>query len=197
MQMLVSLTETSSPAKWSMLRFSFCCLRPCSRTSFHHQPEAQHPNSSSTSWQADYPIFRGQSEKLSLAVDPQPDDSKSSLLEREDCTLVTWYRSLYAPRAGGAYDSHHRTAGIAGCNQRRGCRVAARGGRAAAVDAGDRISRLWLARTGRRDSHFCQILATWRAYHLFARISRIPQGLSRIPQGLSRSWLRRGSKRHV
>jgi hypothetical protein len=31
------------------------------RTSFHHQPEAQHPNSSSTSWQADYPIFRGQS----------------------------------------------------------------------------------------------------------------------------------------
>jgi hypothetical protein len=35
-------------------------LRPCSRTSFHHQPEAQHPNSSSTSWQADYPIFPGQ-----------------------------------------------------------------------------------------------------------------------------------------
>src|SRR6516165_1878222 len=46
MQMLVSLTETSSPANWSMLRFSFCCLRPCSRTSFHHQPEAQHPKSS-------------------------------------------------------------------------------------------------------------------------------------------------------
>jgi hypothetical protein len=29
------------------------------RTSFHHQPEAQHPNFPlSTSWQADYPIFR-------------------------------------------------------------------------------------------------------------------------------------------
>ena len=29
------------------------------RTSFHHQPEAQHPNfQPSTSWQADYPIFR-------------------------------------------------------------------------------------------------------------------------------------------
>src|SRR5262249_22267726 len=29
-------------------------------TSFHHQPEAQHPNFQlSTSWQADYPIFRG------------------------------------------------------------------------------------------------------------------------------------------
>src|SRR5262249_41900596 len=28
------------------------------RTSFHHQPEAQHPNVQlSTSWQADYPIF--------------------------------------------------------------------------------------------------------------------------------------------
>jgi hypothetical protein len=31
------------------------------RTSFHHQPEAQHPNFQlSTSWQADYPIFREQ-----------------------------------------------------------------------------------------------------------------------------------------
>src|SRR5262245_40215675 len=49
-----------------------------------------------------------------------------------DSTLVTWYRSLYAPRAGGAYDSHHRTAGIAGRARRRGGRVAARGARAAA-----------------------------------------------------------------
>src|SRR5258707_11568868 len=32
------------------------------RTSFHHQPEAQHPNFQlSTRWSADYPIFRGQS----------------------------------------------------------------------------------------------------------------------------------------
>src|SRR6516165_12586144 len=29
-----------------MLRFSFRCLRPQMRTSFHHQPEAQHPKSS-------------------------------------------------------------------------------------------------------------------------------------------------------
>jgi hypothetical protein len=29
------------------------------RTSFHHQPEAQHPNFQlPTRWQADYPIFR-------------------------------------------------------------------------------------------------------------------------------------------
>ena len=32
----------------------------------------------------------------------------------------------YAPRAGGAYDSHHRTAGIAGCTRRCGGCVAAR-----------------------------------------------------------------------
>ena len=31
------------------------------RTSFHHQPEAQHPNFPlSASWQADYPIFGGE-----------------------------------------------------------------------------------------------------------------------------------------
>src|SRR5262245_50260003 len=57
-----------------------------------------------------------------------------ALLEREDCTLVAWYRWLYAPRTGGAYDSHHRTAGIAGCARRRGC-VAARRARAAAARA--------------------------------------------------------------
>jgi hypothetical protein len=35
------------------------------RTSFHHQPEAQHPNFPlSVSWQADYPIFRGEAEVL-------------------------------------------------------------------------------------------------------------------------------------
>jgi hypothetical protein len=31
---------------------------------------------------------------------------------REDCTRVAWYRCVYAPRAGRAYDSHHRTAGV-------------------------------------------------------------------------------------
>src|SRR5262249_56536279 len=56
-----------------------------------------------------------------------------------DSTLVAWYRSLYAPRAGGAYDSHHRTAGIAGCTRRRGGGVAARGACATANDAGGRV----------------------------------------------------------
>src|SRR6516162_8078475 len=53
-----------------------------------------------------------------------------ALPEREDYTLVAWYCSLYAPRTGGAYDSHHRTAGIAGGTRRRGCGVAVRGARA-------------------------------------------------------------------
>src|SRR5262249_26101892 len=47
---------------------------------------------------------------------------------------------FYAPRTGGAYDSHHRTAGIAGRTRRRGGRVAARGARAAIGDAGGRVS---------------------------------------------------------
>ena len=41
------------------------------RTSFHHQPEAQHPIFQlSTSWQADYPIFRGEvdiNDRLSIS----------------------------------------------------------------------------------------------------------------------------------
>src|SRR5262249_59628752 len=51
-----------------------------------------------------------------------------------DSMLAAWYPSLYAPRTGGAYDSHHRTARIAGCVRQRGSGVAARGGRAAAGD---------------------------------------------------------------
>ena len=44
---------------------------------------------------------------------------------------AAWYPSLYAPRAGGAYDSHHRTAGIACRTRRSGCRVADSGAGAA------------------------------------------------------------------
>src|SRR6516225_9253350 len=47
-----------------------------------------------------------------------------------DSTLAACYRSRYAPRAGGAYDSHHRTAGIAGRTRRRDDGMAARGARA-------------------------------------------------------------------
>src|SRR5262249_39509824 len=58
-----------------------------------------------------------------------------------DSTLVAWYRSLYAPRTGGAYDGHHRTAEIADRTRQRGGYVAAGGARAAVGDAGDRGSR--------------------------------------------------------
>src|SRR5262249_759595 len=44
-----------------------------------------------------------------------------------DSTLLVWYRSLYAPRMGGAYDSHHRTTGTAGRARRRGGGMAAGG----------------------------------------------------------------------
>ena len=65
-------------------------------------------------------------------------EAPPALLEWEDCTPMAWYPSLYAPRTGGAYDSHHRTAGITGRTRRWGGGVAARGARAAG-DAGGRI----------------------------------------------------------
>src|SRR5262245_1503569 len=40
---------------------------------------------------------------------------------RSWCGIVPFY----APRTGGAYDSYHRTAGIAGCTRRRGGGLAA------------------------------------------------------------------------
>src|SRR5262249_9242586 len=67
---------------------------------------------------------------------------------REDCTPVAWYRCVYAPRTGGAHDSHHRTPGIAG-RTRRGGRVAVRGARAAAGVAGDRVPPPFIARSRR------------------------------------------------
>src|SRR5215471_14981323 len=60
-----------------------------------------------------------------------PTSTRAGCRAVRDSTLVAWYRCLYAPRTGGAYDSHHRTAGIAGRTRRRGGVVAARGGRAA------------------------------------------------------------------
>src|SRR5262249_18978517 len=57
-----------------------------------------------------------------------------------DSTLLAWYRSFYAPRTGGAYDSHHRTAEIVGRARRRGSRVAARGAGAAAKRGANRLA---------------------------------------------------------
>src|SRR5215470_17114705 len=63
-----------------------------------------------------------------------------------DSTLVACYRSVYAPRTGGAYDSHHRTAGIAGRTRRRGGRVAAHGACADISVASDYADRAIPAR---------------------------------------------------
>src|SRR5262249_34881889 len=65
-----------------------------------------------------------------------------ALLEREDGTLVAWYPFLYAPRTGGAYDSHHRTAGVAGRTRRRGDGVAVCGASAAVTAAAHRRARV-------------------------------------------------------
>src|SRR5215467_1428013 len=71
---------------------------------------------------------------LGLILRPHP-----ALLEREDRLLVAWYHYIYAPRTGGAYDSHHRTTRVAGCTRRRGGCMAARGAGAAGGDAGGRL----------------------------------------------------------
>src|SRR5215475_7769369 len=52
---------------------------------------------------------------------------------------MTTPHTRYAPRTGGAYDSHHRTAGIAGRTRRRGGSVAARGAGAAVVTGAHRF----------------------------------------------------------
>src|SRR5262245_65957415 len=87
------------------------------------------------------------------------------LLEREDYTPMACYRSLYAPRTGGAYDSHHRTAGIDGRTRRCGGGLAARG-----------------AGTGLSDAahHHCRARAGWRAdRHACAHPRRADEGAAR------------------
>jgi hypothetical protein len=64
------------------------------RTSFHHQPEAQHPNFQlSTSWQADYPIFWGEADVLrplalpaSVVNDPKRTDIAKSTWMTQNAT---------------------------------------------------------------------------------------------------------------
>ena len=51
-------------------------MRPRSRTSFHHQPEAQHPKSSAIhKLPADYPIFRTDSDQKALMPTNSPTTS--------------------------------------------------------------------------------------------------------------------------
>src|SRR5262245_41729997 len=131
--------------------------------------------------QSDIPVpsvdvrFRGQIGKHLLVqnlplLNPKPATEVEAtsilpLLEREDCTPMACYRSLYAPRTGGAYDSHHRTAGIDGRTRRCGGGVAARG-----------------AGTGLSDAahHHCRALPGWRAdRHACAHPRRADEGAAR------------------
>src|SRR5215831_11025764 len=92
--------------------------------------------------------------------------------------LVAWYPSVYAPRTGGAYDSHHRTAGIACRTRRRSGGVAAYGERAAtAGDAGDRVPRFGFAPTNGTDGS-CVSPGPGQN-----RLRRGPEGGDRIPLG--------------
>jgi hypothetical protein len=75
-----------------------------------------------------------------------------------DSTLVTWYRSVDAPRTGGADDSHHRAAGIAGRTRRRYGRVAARGVCAAARPDEAYRSAEWDRSRSRSGGPYCFIL---------------------------------------
>jgi len=71
------------------------------RTSFHHQPEAQHPNFQlSTSWSADYPIFRGvkRTRQATAVVDPAG--------HREYCARSRDSRDVFDPRWLGDGSQH-------------------------------------------------------------------------------------------
>src|SRR5262249_48514783 len=72
-----------------------------------------------------------------VQLKPTTEVEATAILPSLNVKTARWWRGivLYAPRAGGVYDSHHRTAEIAGRTRRRGGRVAARGARAAAGQA--------------------------------------------------------------
>src|SRR6516162_8097996 len=112
------------------------------RTSFHHQPEAQHPIFQlSTSWQADYPIFRG---KADMRCRPR---SSAAALLTPTRTLAAAFccdarhsaipELLYLagdPRSRG---NPHEAARLHNARWWHGGGMAARGARAADGDAGD------------------------------------------------------------
>ena len=90
---------------------------------------------------------------------------------------MAWYRCLYAPRAAGAYDSHHRTAGTAGRTRRRGGRLAVLGARAAAGDAGGVVTtRVHEGRmqTKRRTAHAGSRLKSSTITRLCGTSMRVP-----------------------
>src|SRR5262249_1049117 len=93
--------------------------------------------------------FRGQSGKTEpFRFRPRSRTTATSILPSLNVKTARSWRGIvpYAPRTGGAYDGHHRTAGIAGRARRRNGGVAARGARAAVGDVGGRVFKLRIAR---------------------------------------------------
>src|SRR5262245_10365729 len=89
---------------------------------------------------SDFPVFLAIATEL-LNTKPTTKVEATSILPSLNVKTARLRRaivSLYAPRTGGAYDSHHRTAGIAGRTRRRGGGLAAPGARADEADAADR-----------------------------------------------------------
>src|SRR5215468_6218286 len=97
----------------------------------HDNPKARHARQYRRVVVTHARLAGSQSASCAWLWAPVNGQQRPALLERKDGTLVTWYYCLYAPRTGGAYDGHHRTAGVAGRTRRRGRRLAASGARAA------------------------------------------------------------------
>jgi hypothetical protein len=170
------------------------------RTSFHHQPEAQHPNFQlSTSWQADYPIFRGtnrktfaQSElfqfripkrsyrKASLTLDdvgcndPLPDDEHIRVV-RIDADLdpmVVGGAESFKP--GEVFDRRTDRRALNSCGER----LVSPEEVTVAVDQDDRLSERNSAQTARH--------LTWRSAveepnHRHRRVLRAPRAATPWP----------------
>src|SRR5262245_1651775 len=127
------------------------------RTSFHHQPEAQHPNFSlSVSWQADYPIFRGANRKTCAHSEPYrfwPRRSfgsfhstcLSALVRRpRDGSVVSSPHCMNDPQPEGSHGKLHPTTKILSHARRRGS-VAACGVRSSR-HADDRVGEVTMRR---------------------------------------------------
>jgi hypothetical protein len=71
---------------------------------------------------------------------PCPQDRRNAGSRPHACGVIL-FLSLGSPRTGGPHACHYLTAGSDSCARRRGSYMAARGARAAAGDAGDRISQ--------------------------------------------------------
>ena len=137
------------------------------RTSFHHQPEAQHPIFQlSTSWQADYPIFRGQSghrlEALQcpLMTPRRHRPARLFALQRTPDLMLSyplrlslWLGAADAMRSIETSDVHH-------AHRRSGC-VAARGAHAGRPDLSHRCPERQSARITAGDRAVRRVAPQW------------------------------------